>query len=83
MTGPARGATTKRPGEDELHDIAFEEAGLSSDDEFEKARDAAIDGLLDEDRMYQLVRQTRGIEDRTVEVTFAAPGARAYVFTFG
>jgi thiol-disulfide isomerase/thioredoxin len=45
--------------------------------------DASGNGLLDEDRMYQLVRQTCGIEDRTVEVTFAAPGARAYVFTFG
>jgi hypothetical protein len=45
--------------------------------------DASGNGLLDEDRMYQLVRQTRPIVDRTVEVTFAAPGARAYVFTFG
>jgi thiol-disulfide isomerase/thioredoxin len=45
--------------------------------------DADGRGILGEDRMYQLVRQTRPIEDRTVEVEFSGPGARAYVFTFG
>ena len=36
-----------------------------------------------EPRLYQLVRQTGPISDRTFEITFAAPGAEAYVFTFG
>jgi thiol-disulfide isomerase/thioredoxin len=45
--------------------------------------DAAGNGVLDEDRMYQLVRQARPVEDRSMEITFSAPGARAYVFTFG
>jgi len=39
-------------------------------------------GLLSEPRMYQLVRQ-HGVSERTFEVTFHAPGATAYVFTFG
>ncbi|WP_241037732.1 redoxin domain-containing protein [Blastococcus litoris] len=41
------------------------------------------DGVLREGRMYQLVRQRDGVRERTVEVTFAAPGAGAYCLTFG
>lgn len=33
--------------------------------------------------MYQLVRQTRPVADRTFEIEFSSAGARAYVFTFG
>jgi len=40
-------------------------------------------GRLDQPRMYQLVRQTRAVEDRTFEIEFLDAGARAYVFTFG
>ena len=40
-------------------------------------------GLLSEPRMYQLIRQPGGISERTFEVTFSAPGATVYVFTFG
>jgi thiol-disulfide isomerase/thioredoxin len=45
--------------------------------------DAAGDGVLSAGRLYQLVRQTGGGRDRTLEITFAEPGAEAYVFTFG
>lgn len=40
-------------------------------------------GEVKEDRLYQLVRQTGAIRDRTVAVEFSRPGVRAYVFTFG
>jgi thiol-disulfide isomerase/thioredoxin len=40
-------------------------------------------GRLDAPRMYQLVRQSRAVADRTFEIEFLDPGARAYVFTFG
>ena len=40
-------------------------------------------GLLSEPRMYQLIRQPGGISERTFEVTFSAPGATVYLFTFG
>ena len=40
-------------------------------------------GLLAEGRLYQLVRQTGPIRDRTLEIAFLEPGAEAYVFTFG
>jgi thioredoxin family protein len=40
-------------------------------------------GRLDEDRMYQLVRQPGAVEERTVEITFDEGGVEAYVFTFG
>lgn len=45
--------------------------------------DAQGVGRLTEPRMYQLVRQTEAVTDRTFEIEFLAPGARAYVFTFG
>ena len=40
-------------------------------------------GTVTEQRLYQLVRQTGPINDRTFEITFLAPGAEAYCFTFG
>jgi thiol-disulfide isomerase/thioredoxin len=45
--------------------------------------DAQGFGRLDKPRMYQLVRQTSGVRDRTFEIEFLDSGARAYVFTFG
>jgi thiol-disulfide isomerase/thioredoxin len=41
------------------------------------------EGIVDEPRMYQLVRQRGGAAERTFEITFLDPGVRAYVFTFG
>jgi len=43
---------------------------------------ASGDGVVDEPRMFQLVRQ-RQAGARTVEITFHDAGVRAYVFTFG
>jgi thiol-disulfide isomerase/thioredoxin len=40
-------------------------------------------GLLEDGRMYQLVRANDEIRERTVEITFLESGAEAYVFTFG
>jgi thiol-disulfide isomerase/thioredoxin len=40
-------------------------------------------GLLDDDRLYQLVRQPDAVEERTIAITFREPGVEAYVFTFG
>jgi thiol-disulfide isomerase/thioredoxin len=40
-------------------------------------------GRLDQPRMYQLVRQSRPIANRTFEIEFFGAGVRAYVFTFG
>ena len=40
-------------------------------------------GLLQEGRMYQLVRQPDTVRERTLEITFLEPGAEAYAFTFG
>jgi thiol-disulfide isomerase/thioredoxin len=40
-------------------------------------------GLLQDGRLYQLVRQADAVRERTVEVTFLEPGAEAYVFTSG
>ena len=41
------------------------------------------DGVVEQPRMYQLVRQARGAAQRTFEIMFSDPGVRAYVFTFG
>src|SRR5262249_11866652 len=45
--------------------------------------DAEGRGSVQEPRLYQLVRQTRPIADRTFEIEFLDPGVRAFVFTFG
>jgi hypothetical protein len=40
-------------------------------------------GLLDEQRMYQLIRQQGAIDDRTFQIEFLDRGAEAFAFTFG
>ena len=40
-------------------------------------------GILNVDRLYQLIRQPAAAEERTFEIAFDAPGVEAYVFTFG
>ena len=40
-------------------------------------------GSVKEQRLYQLIRQSRPIADRVFEIEFLDPGAEAYVFTFG
>jgi thiol-disulfide isomerase/thioredoxin len=45
--------------------------------------DAGGNGTLDRPRLHQLIRESGSITDRTVEISFLAPGAEAYCFTFG
>jgi hypothetical protein len=40
-------------------------------------------GVLEEGRLYSLVRQAGEVRERTVQITFDEAGARAHVFTFG
>jgi hypothetical protein len=40
-------------------------------------------GLLEEGRLYQLVRERGAVRERTLEISFLEPGAEAYAFTFG
>jgi hypothetical protein len=40
-------------------------------------------GLLTEQRLYQLIRQPGPIEDRRFEIEFFEGGAEAFAFTFG
>jgi thiol-disulfide isomerase/thioredoxin len=40
-------------------------------------------GVLQHGRMYSLVRQHDGVRERTAQITFLEPGARAHVLTFG
>jgi hypothetical protein len=47
------------------------------------AGDADGNGIVSEQRLYQLVRQVGTIADRTFEVRLLDPGVRAYAFTFG
>jgi hypothetical protein len=39
--------------------------------------------VIGEQRLYQLVRQSRSATDRTFEIEFLDPGAEAFAFTFG
>ncbi len=45
--------------------------------------DANGAGVIDSHRLYQLVRQSGGVKERTFEIQFLDPGVRAYAFTFG
>ena len=45
--------------------------------------DADGNGAITRQRTYQLIRQPGPITDRTFEITFPNPDARAYCFTFG
>ncbi|HHS7809815.1 cytochrome c biogenesis protein DipZ [Pseudomonas putida] len=47
--------------------------------------DVAADGSgsVTEQRLYQLVRQTDAVKDRTFSIEFLDPGVSAYAFTFG
>ena len=45
--------------------------------------DADGRGVVNEHRLYQLIRESGGISDRTFEIEFLDPGAQAYAFTFG
>ena len=45
--------------------------------------DEVGNGTLRDGRLYQLVRQHDAVRDRTLEITFLQPGAKAYSFTFG
>ena len=40
-------------------------------------------GVLRDGRLYQLVRQHDTVRQRTLQITFLQPGAKAYSFTFG
>jgi thiol-disulfide isomerase/thioredoxin len=40
-------------------------------------------GTVDQQRLYQLIRQPGSINDCAFEITFVAPGVETYVFTFG
>ena len=45
--------------------------------------DAQGNGVVSEQRLYQLVRQAKPIKDRLFEIEFLDSGVEAYVFTFG
>ena len=45
--------------------------------------DAEGNGVVSGQRLYQLVRQSGPITDRTFEIEFLDPGVQAYAFTFG
>jgi cytochrome c biogenesis protein CcdA/thiol-disulfide isomerase/thioredoxin len=45
--------------------------------------DAAGHGVIKEQRLYQLIRQTGVVSDHTFEIRFLNPGVYVYAFTFG
>ena len=45
--------------------------------------DAQGAGVVNEQRLYQLVRQNGAIADRTFAIEFLDPGVQAFAFTFG
>jgi hypothetical protein len=40
-------------------------------------------GMVTEQRLYQLIRQPKPIADRQFEIEFLDPGVEAFAFTFG
>jgi len=40
-------------------------------------------GTVTDSRLYQLIRQKSGVQDRLFRIEFLAPGVQAFAFTFG
>ena len=57
--------------------------GMPPGDNHGADTDADGNGIVSEQRLYQLVRQTGTIADLTFEIRFLDPGVQAYAFTFG
>jgi hypothetical protein len=45
--------------------------------------DADGQGVIDGQRLYQLIRQNGAVSDHTFEIEFLDAGVQAYAFTFG
>jgi hypothetical protein len=45
--------------------------------------DSSGQGVVTGQRLYQLIRQTGDISDRTFKIEFLDPDVQAYAFTFG
>jgi thiol-disulfide isomerase/thioredoxin len=58
-------------------------AGQLADGAFGSDVDSVGDGVVKEQRTYQLIRQTGPIADRRFEIEFLDAGVEAYCFTFG
>jgi hypothetical protein len=41
------------------------------------------DGVVREQRLYQLIRQSGSVTEHTFSIEFLDPGVQAYAFTFG
>jgi hypothetical protein len=75
VMGPAAGTTSVR------FKVSIDgqpPAAAHGDDVDEQGR-----GTVTEQRLYQLIRQSRPITDRQFEIEFLDPGAEAFSFTFG
>ncbi len=57
--------------------------GVAPTDSHGTDTDAQGQGVVTEQRLYQLVRQNGSVADRTFEIQFLDPGVQAYAFTFG
>jgi cytochrome c biogenesis protein CcdA/thiol-disulfide isomerase/thioredoxin len=57
--------------------------GSAPGDDHGSDTDATGVGTVKDYRLYQLVRQTGKVEDRTFEIQFLDPGVQAFAFTFG
>ena len=57
--------------------------GVAPGDSHGRDTDARGDGVITEQRLYQLVRQAGPVTDRTFKIEFLDPGAQAFAFTFG
>ena len=57
--------------------------GAAPDDDHGTDTDAAGNGVVTGQRLYQLVRQSGAITEHTFEIHFLDPGVQAYAFTFG
>ena len=57
--------------------------GAAPDNDHGMDADAAGNGVVKEERLYQLIRQKGEVKDRTFEIRFLDAGAEAFAFTFG
>ncbi len=75
VMGPAR------PGASIRFRVSIDDEAPAAERGLDVDRDGG--GAVTEQRLYQLVRQKRMIDDRTFAIEFVDPGAELFVFTFG
>jgi cytochrome c biogenesis protein CcdA/thiol-disulfide isomerase/thioredoxin len=81
VLGPAKGSGSTKGGRPVRFRVTIDGKAPGADHGMDVDSDGY--GTVTDDRLYQLIRQHGGVQDRTFRIEFLSPGVQAYSFTFG